>query len=215
MSETSDKPVKPGPEPQPGPPSAPRLTKDGRPRKKTGVPKGVRPGGKKKGTKNKATVRREEYERIAREAAAAVVGEQSMAETFDRKTTPDKKRAKKVLETFMELFAGMAATYQPLPPGQELGPEEKKRRSPDENRFKEYATLAVETAKALAPFQDPRYSAMVIGATVVTKIKVEGGMPTDFKAGPTIDAEPIPPLTVISAEDDQAPVLPTPKAVNE
>lgn len=196
-----------------------KLTKAGRPRKKTGPPKGSRGGGKKKGSKHKTTLRREELERMAREAAASAVAGESMIETFDRKATPETKRAKKVLETFMELFAGMAATYQPLPPGRKLLAEEVDKRSPDESKFKEYASLAVETAKALAPFQDPRYSAMIVGASVVTKVEVTGGMPNDFDppsvAGEILDLKP---GTIVTADVDPEPpilVIEPPKAVNE
>jgi hypothetical protein len=159
----------------------------------------VRVGGIQKGTKNKTTVDREERERLVREAAAAALANEAMVETLERKGTPDSKRAKKVLETFMELFAGMATTYQPLPPGMTLTPEQLRGRSPDPALFKEYATLAVETARALAPFQDPRYSAMIVGASVVTKVKVEGGMSDDFTP-PTLSG-PILPGTIVTADD--------------
>ena len=119
-----------------------------------------------------------------------------------------KKLAKNVLSDFMELFAGMAAFYQPVPAGQpvEAG------RQPDENKFKEYAALAVDSAKALAPFQSPRFSAMMIGATVVSKIVVEGGMPSDFDVSNPAPA--LPAGTIISADDEGVPeVLPPLKVV--
>jgi hypothetical protein len=206
MSETPPK----APEPVPGEPSA-----ETAPSKRPGkTPKGVRYGGRAKGVPNKKTVEREERERIAREAAANAVAAEAAAEVLERKGTPDTKRAKKVLENFMELFAGMAAVYQPLAPGQrleDLPPAIAAGRQPDEAKFDKYATLAVETAHKVAPFQDPRYSAMVIGASIVTKIKVEGGMSDDFKP-PEISNAPLPALTIIAAEDetsDDEPMLPT------
>jgi len=208
MSEPPKTPA-PGPEkPQDPQSDAPRgLTKFGVPRKKPGPPKGVRVGGRRKGDKNKTTIEREERDRLIREAAAAALTKDTVIETLDRKNTPDSRRAKKVLETFMELFAGMAATHQPLPPGQVLSPADVTRRQPNPALFKEYATLAIDAAKALAPFQDPRYSAMIVGASIVTKVQVEGGMPNDFAppvpAGEVIDLKP---GTVINAEDDKEPL---------
>jgi hypothetical protein len=76
-------------------------------------------------------------------------------------------------------------------------------------------TLAIEAAKALAPFQSPRYSTVAIGASTVTEIKITGGMSRrDF---PELPAEI--PLTdesgrptVIEAEPngDADPAIPSP-----
>jgi hypothetical protein len=98
-----------------------------------------------------------------------------------------KRLAKDLLEDFMHLFADMAATA-------------------DRNteKFEKWARLAIETAKALAPFQSPRYSTVAVGATTVQKITIEGGMSrrdfpelpaeiplTDESGRPTvIEAEP-------------------------
>ena len=189
-----------------------KLTKDGRPQKKRGPPKGK--GGRKPGIKNKKTLEIERLKRVAREAAAAAVAKDAAIEALERKGMPDSRRAKKVLENFMELFAGMAAVSQPLPPGMTVPPPGRK---PDDAKFDKYAALAVDAAKALAPFQDPRYSAVIVGATVVTKIKVEGGMPDDFKPSVELEGAALPALTVITAEDDppegeESAPLPPPRA---
>ena len=167
-------------------------------KKKRGPPKGVRFAGRQKGSKNKATLEREAQERVAREAAVVALQQEAQVEVLERRGTPDSERAKKVLETFMKLFAGMATYYQPLPPGVVLSQEEAAKRAPDPALFKEYASLTVETAKALAPFQDPRFSAVMVAAAVVTKIEISGGMPNDFEA----KEDELAPGTIISADDD-------------
>lgn len=69
-----------------------------------------------------------------------------------------KPLAKDVLQQFMELFAGMAAAYQPLPPGAPPDP----RRVPDEGRFDKYARLTVEVASILLPTQTPSLRAIQV-----------------------------------------------------
>ena len=92
--------------------------------------------------------------------------------------------AKEVLEDFMRLFADMAATA-------------------DRNteQFEKWARLAIETAKALAPFQSPRYSTVAVAASTITKIEIVGGMsdkefpavaaelPADLSPGMIIEAD--------------------------
>jgi len=97
-----------------------------------------------------------------------------------------KPLAKEVLADYMHGFTADAARC--------------KKRG-DLKRFREWAALAVECARALAPFESPRFSAVVIGATVVTKVVVEGGMPDDFAAAPI----PLEPGTVVRA-DEATPV---------
>ena len=173
-----------------------------------GAKPGERRGGRGKGSKNKMMVSRSELERIAREAAAEAVKSEVALEVLERKTLPDNKRGKKVLESFVAVFAGMAAQYQPLAPGQTVpGPGQQ----PDPDKFKEYALIAIEAAKALAPFQDPRYSAVMVGQTQVTKVKVEGGMPDEF-SGPGSEYVDLKATEVVSAEEP-LPILP--KVVNE
>jgi hypothetical protein len=68
-----------------------------------------------------------------------------------------KKLAKDVLEEFMFLFAGIAATAQPIPAGMAV-PAGKK---PNPRTFEKYARLAVETAAALARYQSPTFKAVL------------------------------------------------------
>lgn len=111
--------------------------------KGSNIKKGMRPGGRKKGGLNKRTIEKVEEARIAVENSRGA----------------GKKLAKEVLEDFMHLFAGMAASYQPLPPGIVDA-----RRQPDEEKFQIYAKLAVDTAKALADFQSPKFRAIMVTA---------------------------------------------------
>jgi hypothetical protein len=185
--------------------------KDGTPNKKPGPPKGVRLGGRQKGARNKAIIEREERERLIRTAAAAATLTQQVTdEVALRKGTPDSKRAKLVLENFMELFAQMAARAQPLPEGMAVP----QGRMPDPVAFDKYSKLAVDTAGVLAPFQDPRYSAVMVGQTQVTKVTVSGGMPDEF-SGPGSEYIELKATEVVSAEDPVPLPVSTPKAVNE
>lgn len=112
-----------------------------------GSPPGTnRGGGRPKGKKNRGTI---EKERLAAEIAAKTVMDARAA---------GKKLAKEVLEEFMFLFAGMAATYQPLPPGT-IAPAG---RQPDDAKFNEYAKLAVHCAQKLAPYQSPTFQAIMV-----------------------------------------------------
>lgn len=108
---------------------------------------GERRGGRQVGAKNKATLERE---RIAAEIAARTVADAR---------TQNRKLAKEVLDECMVTLMGMAATFQPLPPGV-VDPM----RTPDEGRFKEYIQLAMYAAKALAPFQSPTFKAVAVAA---------------------------------------------------
>lgn len=104
---------------------------------------GARPNaGRKAGIPNKATLRR------ALEAEARVA---------EAREPGGRKLAKDVLDEFMHLFAGMAAHYQPLPPGVPVPPQ----RQPDEDKFEKYARLTVETATALVGYQSPRFKAIL------------------------------------------------------
>lgn len=111
-----------------------------------GAAPGERRGGRTKGKKNRGTI---EKERVAAEIAARTVMDARVA---------GKKLAKEVLEEFMFLFAGMAATYQPLPPGTITPPGHE----PDPAKFNEYARLTVHCASKLAPYQSPTFAAIAI-----------------------------------------------------
>ena len=110
-----------------------------------GAKPGERRGGRQAGTPNRQTVEKLEQARLHVENARGA----------------GKKLGKEILEDFMHLFAGMAATYQPLPAG-----VVDERRSPDEDKFLVYAKLAVQTAKDLADFQSPKFKAIMVQGTI-------------------------------------------------
>lgn len=96
--------------------------------------------GRKRGVPNKATL-----ERII----------QTANEIEERKIS-GKKLAKEVLEDFMHLTAGMAAHYQPAPPGHPVNA------SADPQEFWRCMEAACTFAKALAPFQSPTFKAIAV-----------------------------------------------------
>jgi len=160
-------------------------------------------GGRPPGAKNKSTLERERREQLERERLALLDGakadqaEQALVAAQARGV----KLAKDVIQDFMRLFAGMAATYQPLPPGQEIPPG----KIVDEGKFEKYAALAVDAAARLAPFESPRYSAVLVGSSVVNRVEVTGGMPDDFAAPAGVPTHALPPGTIIEAEEDYVP----------
>jgi hypothetical protein len=107
------------------------------------TPKPKHPGGRPPGSRNKATIEREEKARIAEQMLTG--------------GRPD-RLGKDILRDFMELFAGMAAAHQPLPPGV-VGLQG---REPDEAKFEKYARLAMEAAARLAPYQSPTFRAIMM-----------------------------------------------------
>lgn len=130
---------------------------------------GFRPGaGRKPGGKNRATIEREEREAELRRAWEA---EAEMKRRTAQKLGPD------VLEDFMKLFMGLAALYQPAPPGAPPNPHEQ------EKKFDKYSRLAMIAAEAVAPYHKPKLRAIVVSATP--------GMPTDAPMLPAPTSERI------------------------
>jgi hypothetical protein len=102
-------------------------------------------GGRTKGTLNKKT--QEALLVQAQEHQAALKG--------------GKKLAKDVLEEFMMLTAGMAAVYQPLPPGTiDADPN----RAPDWDKFWQCTGMVRDFASALAKYQSPTFKAIAVYA---------------------------------------------------
>ena len=77
-------------------------------------------------------------------------------------TTEARKRgqklAREVLDDLMHTFLGMAAKHQPVSPGMPLQPGQE----PNETKFVQYAVLARDTAKELAPFQSPKFKSIEV-----------------------------------------------------
>lgn len=119
--------------------------------KGSNIKKGMRPGGRKKGGLNKRTIEKVEEARIAVENARGA----------------GKKLAKEVLEDFMHLFARMADAHHGAALGQQTAIQPNGNKpvfEPSEEKFQIYAKLAVDTAKALADFQSPKFRAIMVTA---------------------------------------------------
>lgn len=150
--------------------------------------------GRPTGAKNKKTLEREALEARARqireEEAKAWVAEKTIA------AVPTKKLGKEILDDFANLFAGLAAYYQPWPASAGVNPHE------DIGKFNYYAEKAIQAAAAVAAYQSPRLSAVAVGAAVVNEVTVKGGMPDDF-APPAKGAQVIEfkPGTVVTPQD--------------
>ena len=140
------------------------------------------PRGRPVGAKNVKTLEREALEAREREVREA----EAKAWVADKTVTPVtvKKLAKEVLDDLMNLYMGLTAHYQPWPAARGKNPHE------DISKFNYYSQRAAEVAAALTPYQSPRLSAVAIGAAIVNRVEVVGGMPDDF-APPTKDGQVI------------------------
>jgi hypothetical protein len=106
---------------------------------------GNRGQGRKRGTRNKATIERE---RIAAEIAARTV--------MDARTA-GRKLAKEVMQDFLPIMAGMAAYYQPTFPGMSA-------HNPNSNdkEFQRWFELMLDLADKLAPYESPTFKAIAV-----------------------------------------------------
>lgn len=163
-----------------------------------------------KGAKNKKTIEREERERLRIENAKLFSEQEKIAAATGTVVAkvPIRKLGKEVLDDLTQLFMGMAAFFQKWPAERGKNPNE------DEAKFKEYAMLAMQAAGTLAPYQSPRLSAVAIGAAVVNKIEIDGGMPDDF-APPVPKGEVVEfkPGAIITAEETDETARPPSGAV--
>jgi hypothetical protein len=172
------------------------MSEPGKPPKKRGPPKGthkgIRHGGRAKGTKNRATIERETKARIeaAERERAAQVGR---LDAINVKTPEDalaiieatpERLMKDIAFDFARLFAGMAQFYGPWPDWKLKG-KKVINGNPNFNeaKWREYADLAAKTAIAAAPYQSPKLSAVMIGADVLNTIEIVGGLPDDQDGG--------------------------------
>jgi probable HAF family extracellular repeat protein len=108
---------------------------------------GARPGaGRPKGSRNKAPKRVQYGVRAIAAEVLPALG----------RPPPGKKLGKEVLEEFMMVARGMAAKYQPAPPGQPKKPGQ------NETKFLTYAEMAIKCASELAPYQSPKFKAIAV-----------------------------------------------------
>ena len=159
--------------------------------------------GRRRGSKNKTTIERERQADLTRERLAMLDKAPGAEQQVVEAQTRGVKLAKDVLRDLMQLFMGLTAIHQPVPKGQEEAAR-LEGRDPDPEKFRYFAQLTRDTARDLAPFESPRFSAVMVGATTINKVEVTGGMPEDFHAPPDA-AQTLAPLTTIEAEDDYVP----------
>ena len=112
--------------------------------------KGTKTGGRTAGTPNKATVER------------ALVAQRQVAEA----KASGRKLGKEIVEDFAHAFASMAAFYQPQPGGRDASGKVNMNANPnaDENKFVEYAKMAVAAGAELANYQSPKLRAILVAA---------------------------------------------------
>lgn len=128
--------------------------------KGSNVQKGMRFGGRTKGTPNRRTVERLEAERIARQAQDEV----------NKAHIAKVKLAKDVLEDYMSAFHNVAAYYQNrIARAYAAGGEPSKA---DMSEFEKWGTLTAQTAKNLAEFQSPKFKAIAITAPPPSDVSV-------------------------------------------
>lgn len=108
--------------------------------------------GRKPGSPNKTTLLRRE----GTGAVAAIIAGAEPAAAAAVGNAHKLRRGKEILHEFANLYAGLAARYQPWPAALGKNPDE------DEDRFVLYSKLAVMTADKSADFQDARYRAVAV-----------------------------------------------------
>ncbi len=101
-----------------------------------------------RGSLNKTTIEKREV--------AAQIAARTMADARYQ----GRKLAKEHLSDFLELFRGMMATYQPNNPREQ--DENKRNPTPDEEKFRYYANMAMTAALGLAPYESPKFAAYKI-----------------------------------------------------
>jgi hypothetical protein len=150
-----------------------------------GSKKGERRGGRGRGTKNKATLERERQAQLEVEKAALLAKAEAAGSEVLAAQAEGKKLMKQIAFDFAQLFAGIAAFHQPYPGWHQDASGKWVNDNPnyDEARFRDYGKLAVDTALGAASYESPKLSAVMVGAAVVTQIKVEGGIPDDQDGG--------------------------------
>lgn len=144
--------------------------------------------GRRKGSKNKATLEREflaeqakskalldELNKMRADDAAKLVAAARAANT---------KLPKDILNDFANVLAGAAAYYQPTPGNANA----------NEKKFLAYTELALYAADKAAPYFSPRLAAVMIGQAQTRKIVIEGGLPSPDALPPpqTIEAQALP-----------------------
>jgi len=146
-------------------------------------------GGRPKVVKNKKTIEKMIREKLAAQREEML--EQARAEVLSEEVAKAKvagvKPAKDVLEDLMRLSMGLVAIHQPARPSDDEDALRLQGRDPNYEKFRFWFGQTKEVASALAPFQSPRFSAVMVGQAQVSEITIEGGLP-DAEDGGLVDA---------------------------
>lgn len=185
-------------------------------RKRRGPKPGTRPSGRSKGAKNKRTLERELVEEQLRHRLELELEARLKNDALRLAEAQGPILMKDILFQLAQMNLSLAAFYQPYPQWSRdaAGKPVNANTNYDEDRYRYYSNAAREAAHAGAPFQSPRYSAVMVGAATLTKIEVTGGMPDDFKAPTQIEGTVIEgkvefaPGTIITADDEQPDAKP-------
>jgi len=171
------------------------------PRKKPGPPKGVRYGGKQKGSKNKATIERERQAQLAAERAALQAEAEAKAGTAVGEMVAAQASGRKLMKEIgfelTQLAAGLMAYYQPWPQWEQardaegrlivdgLGRPRLRNANPnyDESKFDKYLTMAMGGARDFAAYESPKLAAVILAQGLVGEIQIVGGLPDEEDGG--------------------------------
>lgn len=141
--------------------------------------------------------------RLEAEFAAKLKAVEAMDPIGATVAVQEKKMMVDILRELARLAVGLAGQYQPWP----ANVVAVRGQNPNVNmgEFKYWVDKASDYAHKAAKFESPTFSAVMIGATTVTTISVEGGMPDDFVPPKDIPAQ-IPAGTIITADYVVEPV---------
>lgn len=129
---------------------------------------GERRGGRRAGTPNKDSVLRKRGEAAARAAAQIAGADPKTADLVAASPAAKLLSGKEILTRFSNLYAGLAAFYQPYP---QWTRDERTQKlvnanpNYDEERFLIYSKLACQAGDRVADFTDPRYRAIAVAMT--------------------------------------------------
>lgn len=156
-------------------------------------------GGRKPGSKNKATIEKERREKLfednQRERKRLEDAGDAAAVVLSAGKIPQRKLMKEIAFDLAHLFGGLAAFYQPFPGWRvdENGRHVNANPNFNEEKFVKYAVLAANTSLGAASYESPKLSAVMVASAVVTEIEIIGGLPDKEDgsfAGPTIEGRP-------------------------
>jgi len=168
------------------------------PRTNRGAKPGEYRGGRKSGTRNKRTVVKEHLlDALKAPEFKELIGE-IITEQPQRPDTPARKKAVDIMAEFLPAIASHAARLQNKLVELVTGGAAAAEVAVAQEAFNKAAELLFTAGGKVAPYESPRFSAVIVGAAVVNKIEVVGGMPDDF--APPKDVNAIAPGTIIEAD---------------